>query len=541
MKKQVLILFFLAFSGIFNVYAFDFSEDNNSGHTIYYTIVDETAKTVSVAKASPTTGDLEIPSTVTHEETTYTITEIGRTAFRYSRFTSIILPEGITTINEYAFSYNPSLLTCNLPSTVTSVGATAFSGCSGITSLFIPASVTTIGNNAFNNCGNVTSIVVEEGNTIFDSRDNCNAIIETATNTIITGCNTTVIPSTVTSITGSAFGSCTFESFYLPAQVTNISQSILSGCPNLMTITVDPQNTVYDSRDNSNAIIISESNCLLLGCKNTTIPNTITEIGDFALYMSKIEQVTIPASVTHIGPFAFSVCYKLGSIAVEEGNTVYDSRNNCNCIIETATNILLTGCKNSTIPDGIVEIYEGAFMQQVDLTAIDIPESVVTIGENAFFETGLETITFPSHLNSIGVLAIAECQQLTSITSLNTTPPESPMLSLGVDTDIPVHVPAGSVEAYQAAPGWSDFSNIIGDAPTSIKDPSTDITASILTNGNNINVTTETNQPISIYDITGRLIISEHMQGTKNYNMPTFGAYIVKVGNSPALKVMIMQ
>lgn len=544
MKKNLLLLFLMTFVGIFSAHAYDFSVVNDSGYTISYNILDADARTVAVANASPISGNLEIPATVTYNGTTYTVTEIAYSGLRYGHFTSIVLPNTITAIDRYAFYNNDSLTSCVLPSSLTSVGECAFSHCSAMTSFVIPASLTSIGNEAFNRCANITSIVVEEGNPVYDSRDNCNAIVETATNTIITGCNTTVIPATVTSIIQAAFGDCTFTSFNLPAQVTNVSRNILSSCPNLTSITVDPGNPVYDSRDNCNAIIETEANKLLLGCKATTIPSTITEIGRQSLYLTDIEQVTIPASVNVIGEMAFSVCPNLASIIVEEGNTTYDSRDNCNCIIETATNYLLNGCMNSTIPDGIVKINMGAFMSHTGLTSIEIPESVEEICDMAFMETGLTTITLPSHLNKLGIYAI-DAYLFTSITSLNPTPPQTMMPVISVDPNIPVHVPAGSVEAYQTAMGWNYFNNFIGDAPTGVEefDNANESAegARVICNGSNIGIETETSCPVLIYDVTGRMLINESVQGTKTYDMPNSGLYIVKVGNAPAHKVMIVK
>lgn len=544
MKKNLLLLFMVTFMGIFSAQAYDFSVVNDSGYTISYNILDAEAHTVTVAKASPNSGNLEIPATVTYNGTTYTVTEIAYSGLRYGHFTSIVMPNTITAIDRYALYGNDSLTSCVLPTSLTSVGENAFSYCSAMTSFVIPASLTSIGYDAFSSCINITSIVVEEGNPVYDSRDNCNAIVETATNTIIAGCNTTVIPVTVTGIAQSAFGGCTFTNFNLPAHVTNVSRTMLSSCPNLTSLTVDPGNPVYDSRDNCNAIIITDANKLYLGCKGTTIPSTITEIGDQALYLTDIEQVIIPSSVDTIGGMAFSCCPNLASIIVEEGNTNYDSRDNCNCIIETATNHLLNGCMNSTIPDGVVKINTAAFMGHTGLTSIELPESVEEIADMGFMETGLTTITLPSHLNKLGIYAI-ESPFLTSITSLNPTPPQTMMPVIVVDPDIPVHVPAGSVEAYQTAMGWNYFNNFIGDAPTDVEEfDNANGSAEgihVLCNGNNIGIETETNNPVRIYDITGRMIVNESVQGTKTYDMPNSGIYIVKVGNAPAYKVMIVK
>ena len=132
-------------------------------------------------------GSVTIPTTVTSGSTTYSVTSIGN----------------------YAFSGCTGLTSITIPSSVTSIGRSAFYDCRSLTSITIPSSVTSIGNFAFDGCTGLTSIKVEAGNTKYDSRDNCNAIIETASNTLIAGCKTTTIPSSVTSIRNYAFSGCT--------------------------------------------------------------------------------------------------------------------------------------------------------------------------------------------------------------------------------------------------------------------------------------------------------------------------------------------
>ena len=160
------------------------------------------------------------------------VTSIGDGAFSgCSGLTSLTIPNGITSIGDYAFSRCSGLTSLTIPSSVTSIGKSAFSGCSGLTSLTIPSSVTSIGDNAFLGCSGLTSINVESGNPKYDSRDNCNAIIETATNTLINGCSKTIIPSSVTSIGESAFEYCSgLTSVTIPNSVTSISNGAFSGC-----------------------------------------------------------------------------------------------------------------------------------------------------------------------------------------------------------------------------------------------------------------------------------------------------------------------
>ena len=259
------IIFAIALSMIgVDAFAHDYEETNSDGVTIYYKWLNngsEWALAVSFRGfysseyENEYTGNVVIPETVTYNGKNYPV----------------------TTIESFAFEGCKGLTSVTIPNSVTSIGDYAFNGCRGLTSVTIPNSVTSIGDYAFNGCSGLTSIKVESGNAKYDSRNDCNAIIETNTNTIIAGCQNTIIPNTATSIGNYAFASCSsLTSLTIPNSITSIGDYAFASCSGLTSL---------------------------------TIPNSVTSIGDYAFNGCRgLTSVTIPNSVTSIGNYAFYNC-----------------------------------------------------------------------------------------------------------------------------------------------------------------------------------------------------------------------------------------
>lgn len=364
------------------------------------------------------TGDLEIPSTIEH----YPVTGIGRKAFWGCRsLTSITIPDSVTSIGVWAFEYCESLTNVTIPDSVTSIGDSTFERCHSLTNITIPDSVTSIGNYAFAYCNSLTGIKVDKNNSKYDSRNGCNAIIETETNTLVAGCGTTVIPDSVTSIGYEAFAGCrSLTNIKIPDSVTRIGDGAFGGCIRLTSITIPDSvtsigNDAFSWCESLTSITIPDSVTSIgeyafefcFSLTSITIPDSVTSIGEYAFYACEsLTSITIPDSVTSIGDWTFSECNSLISITIPDsvtsiGEWAFDDCNNLTSI---------------TIPDSVTSIGDYAFDCCFCLTSITISNSVTSIGEAAFWYCdSLKSVLIPDSVSSIGDYAFSRCDALTDI------------------------------------------------------------------------------------------------------------------------------
>ena len=282
MKHKIFLSLVAVLLTALSAQSYDFKSGDLYYNTTSGTTVEVTYQSGSTNYQGLTTAT--IPETVTYDGTTYSVTSIGESAFDgCSSLTSITIPNSVMSIEDLAFL-----------------------DCFSLTSVTIPNSVTRIGEGAFWGCSSLTSIVVESGNTMYDSRENCNAIIETASNTLIAGCQSTTFPNSVTSIGDGAFTGCSsLTSVTIPNSVTSIEDYAFHYCSSLTSITIPNSITSIGE--------YAFSSCSSL--TSVTIPHSVTSIGEDAFQgCSSLTSVTIPNSVTSIGEDAFQACSSIADI-----------------------------------------------------------------------------------------------------------------------------------------------------------------------------------------------------------------------------------
>ena len=390
----------------------------------------------------------------------------------------LIIPDGMTAVSERTFQGCSSLLSVSIPNSVTSIGESAFSGCSSITSVTIPESVTSIGGWAFSGCSSLEMVTLSNNVSKIGRRAFANC----------TSLTSITIPDNVETIEDETFYFCGLNTATIPDGVSTIGEKVFQGCSSLTSVTIP--GTVTSIGDEAfkdciglTAVHISDleawckidfdvfngySNPLLYAhhlyldgeeIKDLVIPSSVTSIGNLAFCScSGLTSVTIPGSVKSIGDDihgnVFSGCTGLTSVMILDGVTSIGPFTFRNCSSLTKV----------TIPNSVARIGEDAFNSCVALKSITIPNDVTTIGGFTFSGcSNLTTVFIGSGVNSIAFKAFQGCMSLTDLYCYSETVPtmgDAVFWNSSVRSAT-LHVPAGSIDAYNNAGQWRDFKSIV--------------------------------------------------------------------------------
>lgn len=327
------------------------------------------------------------------------VTSIGQNAFDGCwNCTSVSIPDGVKKIGINAFRSCWKLASITIPNSVTSIEIGAFGDCRTLTTVYIPSSVTSITGSPFDYCYSLVSIVVDEENLKYDSRNSCNAIIDTEANILVSGCQSTIIPDDIVGIGERAFLGCSsLKKIDIPNSVLSIGQLAFTNCVGLTNVVIP----------NGIETIGSQA---FEGCTSLThviIPNSVKNIGDYVFdHCTNLSSVSIPNSVTSIVCGMFKDCSSLAHITIPSGVT-------------NIGDYAFTGCSalaDITIPDGVTNIGGVAFSGCTSLVSVRIPDSISSIEACTFMNCdNLLNVMIPSSVTSIESGAFRFCKSLKSI------------------------------------------------------------------------------------------------------------------------------
>ena len=424
MKKQFFFLIMMALV-IGNAKAYDFITYAPTGQMLYCNILDQDNHLIGLTKGTPQpTGDLVIPETIHCNGADWTVTEILDEAFRESTITSVVIPNTVTAIGNRAFYLCTQLSgTVVIPNSVNTVGYTAFCRCDRMTEVVLPAKDVTYGHGCFQTTGLTGTLTLPEGLVTISSNMFRN-------NNKLTNI---VIPNTVTTISQDAFAYCDkLEAVQIPNSVTTIQDNPFYSSEQIESVMVEEGNPMYYSENN--CIIHQATNTLVIGCKNSVIPEGIVAIGSYAFGQCGLTHMPeIPSSVTTIGDHAFLSCEDHGSLV---------------------------------IPETVTQMDQEAFIFSC-FSTVTLSQSINTIPYRMFgMCQWMGEVTIPESITSIGELAFSNCTKLKKIYVYNPIPPTVCTTEIyhtfdRVPRSATVYVPQGSLSAYQNAPGWNEFTNIV--------------------------------------------------------------------------------
>ena len=342
------------------------------------------------------------------------VTSIGQGAFPCcNNIYDINIPEGVYKIGNNAFSGCINLKHITLPQSLETIGCFAFSGCKSLRSFYLPKNVKSIDSERiFAGCDSLSSIIVDKDNKIYDSRQKCNAIIETKSSKVIAGCTTSKLVEGLKEIGENAFQETLLRKIVIPKSMTQISAEAFYDCDALSRITVNEDNPKYESPGGCNAIIRKDSDILVLGCANTIIPERVKEIGNDAFAGRPVakETLCLPDGLISIGEGAFSHCDNLFEIIIPQSVTSIGE-----CAFVYCPHLAVV-----QLLGRIKELKEDVFRGCEKLAVVDIPESVSIIHQYAFDNCkNLVYVNLPTSITSVEEGAFSGCPCENDIKNLN--------------------------------------------------------------------------------------------------------------------------
>ncbi len=481
-----------------------------SGVRMKFRIVDEEAKTVEVGNGlvasidNSTVGEITIPSQIALSNGSYTVVGLGEKAFSdCTALTNVQMPNGILYIGRYAFWHCEELTSINIPEGTQRLDYDCFACCKSVTSVYIPSSVTSItwDHNVFEGCTNLSTITVAEDNPVFDSRNRCNAIIETVENKLRIGCKGTIIPDDIAIIGHSSFSNMgDLSGLTIPASVTNIIAYAFWGCSfsSITSYIQTPFETscVFDHLTEGATLYVP------IGTKNAyqskaewnnfqnivemdedlktrtihvatagTLSDLISEADKY-----NIEELTLTGKLNgtdfrllrdmagnnYLGQITegnLKVLDLSGAQIVEGGENYLDAE----CIYfndymwkngpiqygiidnDEFPKFVFCGCKlhSITLPDGIIRIGSSAFYECRNLKTAFIPESITVIETDAFFgDENLHRIDLPNGLKTIESYAFCGCRSFEEMVIPETTETIGSFAFIGCSNITSVNIPA---------------------------------------------------------------------------------------------------
>ena len=488
-----------------------------------------------------------------------TLTMIEYGVFAYdSALTTVLFSQGPTTISNYSFYNCVSLQSLVLPEGTVSIGFRAFENCTGLQAVSFPSTLTSIGYAAFGGNNSLTSVVLPEGLTwlgefAFTQCGNLQSV---------------QFPSTLTAIGGASFQNDTsLTSVIIPVGVDTIHQWAFYGCKSLPSVVL-PEGLKAINRC---------AFCYCTSLRTVSLPEGLQVIGSSAFsYCFSLESINFPSTLTYLGTRCFSNDTMLtaidftasagtsgGHVTIDTGAFMYCTSLRDLHLSNTLDSIgpyafmLCTSLDTVIFPDNVHYIGEIAFDECSGLSYCHLPEQLEKVTPWMLYGTNLESLVVPQHVTRIEMQSLAGCQRLhkvtvpasvtyfgdslfidgTTLDTLALLCSEPPALGVGVfpTYDAALIVPCGSASAYRAHPTWGLFDNIIEDCTgiDRVADGSP-VTITVRDGRIIVDIPGNADVPVRIYDMMGRMLPTIH------YALPT-GVYLVKVGNHPAQKVVVVK